>query len=172
MNDAPSSDGPVFPSRHARALETWLTGLKRPLVFTNGCFDLLHRGHVSYLDTASGMGETLVVGVNSDDSVRRLGKDAGRPYNTLEDRMAILSALRSVDAVIGFEEDTPLELILVLQPDILVKGGDWSVPDIVGAEEVRLQGGRVVSVPFRFNRSTTRLVSLIRNGWTCPVGNS
>lgn len=164
MNDNPSCGGSVFPSRHAREFADWLTGLERPLVFTNGCFDLLHRGHVSYLETAAAMGETLVVGVNSDDSIRRLGKDAARPYNPLEDRMAVLSALRAVDAVIGFDEDTPLELILALQPDILVKGGDWRVPDIVGGEAVRLRGGRVVSIPFRFDRSTTRLVSLIRDG--------
>jgi rfaE bifunctional protein nucleotidyltransferase chain/domain len=136
--------------------------LQRPLVFTNGCFDILHRGHASYLAQARSLGKSLVVGVNSDDSVRRLGKGEDRPINMLEDRMAVIAALESVDLVTWFNEDTPLNLILACRPDILVKGGDWKVEDIVGAKEVASWGGAVHSVPFLFERSTTSLIKHIR----------
>ncbi len=136
--------------------------LKRPLVFTNGCFDILHRGHTTYLEEARALGASLIVGVNSDASVRRLNKGPERPVNTLADRMAVLAALESVSLVLAFEEDTPLELILAVKPDILVKGGDWPVAAIVGAEAVSARGGRVLSIPFRYNRSTTALVERIR----------
>ncbi len=136
--------------------------LARPLVFTNGCFDVLHRGHVTYLAQARALGAALIVGVNSDASVRRQNKGADRPVNPLADRMAVLAALGDVDAVISFDDDTPLALILRLQPDILVKGGDWAVPNIVGAKEVLASGGCVESIPFSFQRSTTALLKKIR----------
>lgn len=137
--------------------------LPRPLVFTNGCFDILHRGHTTYLEEARALGASLVVGVNGDASVRRLNKGPERPINRLEDRMAILAALESVSLVLPFDEDTPLELILALRPDVLVKGGDWPVTAIVGASAVTAAGGRVVSIPFRFDRSTTALIRAIRD---------
>jgi rfaE bifunctional protein nucleotidyltransferase chain/domain len=136
--------------------------LPRPLVFTNGCFDILHRGHVTYLEEAAGLGASLLVAVNTDDSVRRQNKGTDRPVNPLADRMAILAALASVDLVIPFDTDTPLDLIKTVQPDILVKGGDWPVDEIVGAEEVLQRGGKVLSIPFRFERSTSSLIDRIR----------
>jgi len=137
--------------------------LPRPLVFTNGCFDILHRGHVTYLAQARALGASLLVGVNSDASVKRLGKGDDRPINRQEDRMAVLAALECVSLVTCFDEDTPLELILASRPDILVKGGDWSVDKIVGASEVQGWGGKVHSIPFRFERSTTATLEKIRN---------
>ncbi len=137
---------------------------RRPLVFTNGVFDLLHRGHVTYLAQARALGASLLVAVNSDDSVRRLGKGDDRPINRCEDRMAVLAALGCVDWVTWFSEDTPLELILSSRPDVLVKGGDWPVEAIVGAAEVRGWGGSVHSIAFRHERSTTRMLERIRGG--------
>ena len=138
------------------------TRLVRPLVFTNGVFDILHRGHVTYLAEARALGAALVVALNSDASVKRLGKGDDRPVNSLEDRMAVVAALESVALVTWFEEDTPLERILACRPDHLVKGGDWSVDRIVGAKEVQGWGGKVHSIPFRHDRSTTRLLQKIR----------
>jgi len=146
----------------ARELADRLPTLARPIVFTNGCFDLLHRGHVDYLERAASLGKTLIVGVNSDESVRRLEKGSERPLNALEDRLALLAALACVSIVVPFDEDTPLALIKVIAPDHLVKGGDWPVERIVGAEEVTARGGRVHSLPFRYNRSTTDLIRRIR----------
>lgn len=137
--------------------------LAKPLVFTNGCFDILHRGHAAYLDQAKSLGKSLVVGVNSDDSVRRLGKGNDRPVNPLPDRMALLAALESVDLVTWFDEDTPLALILACRPDMLAKGGDWKIGDIVGGKEVESWGGSVHSIPFVFERSTTSLLERIRS---------
>jgi rfaE bifunctional protein nucleotidyltransferase chain/domain len=136
--------------------------LPRPLVFTNGCFDILHRGHVTYLAQARALGAALVVGVNTDESVRRQDKAPDRPINTLADRMAVLAALESVSLVLPFDEDTPLQLILGLRPDVLVKGGDWSPESIVGAPEVLAWGGQVHSIPFIHQRSTTALIEKIR----------
>lgn len=136
--------------------------LPKPLVFTNGCFDILHRGHVSYLEEARELGASLIVAVNTDASVKRLDKGTDRPVNTLDDRMAVVAALQSVDAVIAFDEDTPLELIRQIQPNILVKGGDWSTDKIVGADLVLSDGGEVYSIPFRHDRSTTDLLTRIR----------
>jgi len=136
--------------------------LARPLVFTNGCFDILHRGHVTYLAQARALGASLVVALNTDDSVRRLDKGADRPVNRLEDRAAVIAALAAVDLVTWFDDDTPLALILALQPDVLVKGGDWSPDRIVGAPEVTARGGRVVSIPFAHDRSTTAVIRRIR----------
>ena len=139
-----------------------VAALPRPLVFTNGCFDVLHRGHVTYLAQARALGAALVVGVNSDASVKRLGKDGDRPINPLHDRMAVLAALESVSLVAEFDEDTPLNLILACRPDLLVKGGDWRVEDIVGAREVQGWGGKAHSIPFLHERSTTALLKKIR----------
>jgi rfaE bifunctional protein nucleotidyltransferase chain/domain len=140
----------------------WISGLAHPLVFTNGCFDILHRGHVSYLQQAARLGASLVVGINSDESVNRLGKDPLKPINTLEDRMALVAALESVDGVISFAEDTPLDLIITVRPDVLVKGGDWPIDKIVGGAEVASWGGSVHSIEFEFERSTTSLIEKIR----------
>lgn len=142
--------------------------LPRPLVFTNGCFDILHRGHVTYLSDARALGASLVVGVNSDASVRRLGKGDGRPVNSLEDRMAVLAALSCVSLVVAFEEDTPIHLILACKPDVLVKGGDWAVEAIVGARAVESWGGKAHSLPFRFDRSTTAVLEKIRQASHSP----
>ncbi len=137
--------------------------LPRPLVFTNGCFDVLHRGHVTYLAQARALGSSLIVGVNSDASVRRQGKGTDRPINSCEDRMAVLAALASVSLVVAFDEDTPLNLILASHPDILVKGGDWQIENIVGSREVLEWGGAVHSIPFLHERSTTALLRKIRS---------
>lgn len=134
----------------------------RPLVFTNGVFDILHRGHVTYLAEACALGASLVVALNSDASVRRLGKGGDRPVNPLEDRLAVIAALESVALVTWFDEDTPLERILACRPEHLVKGGDWSTDRIVGAREVAGWGGQVHSIPFQHDRSTTKLLSRIR----------
>lgn len=139
-----------------------IEGLPRPLVFTNGCFDILHRGHVTYLAQARALGASLVVALNTDASVRRLGKGDERPINRLEDRAAVMAALQSVDLVTWFDDDTPLSLIVTLRPDVLVKGGDWTEDAIVGGAEVRGWGGRVVSIPFLHERSTTAVVEKIR----------
>ena len=140
-----------------------IAALPRPLVFTNGCFDILHRGHVTYLAQARALGASLVVGANSDASVKRLGKGDDRPVNCLADRMAVLAALDSVSLVTWFDEDTPLELIRLVQPDVLAKGGDWAPEKIVGADFVRARGGSVHSIPFRFERSTSALLAKIRS---------
>jgi rfaE bifunctional protein nucleotidyltransferase chain/domain len=136
--------------------------LPRPLVFTNGCFDVLHRGHVSYLAQARALGASLIVGVNSDASVKRQGKGDDRPVNQQDDRLAVLAALEAVSLVVVFDEDTPLSLILACQPDVLVKGGDWTPDNIVGAPEVLARGGSVHSIPFEHQRSTTALLQKIR----------
>lgn len=139
-----------------------IAALPRPRVFTNGCFDVLHRGHVTYLAQARALGASLIVGVNSDASVKRQGKGTDRPINNETDRLMVLAALESVSAVVLFEEDTPLNLILACQPDVLVKGGDWSIDRIVGATEVQGWGGEVHSIPFLHQRSTTALLAKIR----------
>ncbi len=139
-----------------------LARLPRPLVFTNGCFDILHRGHVTYLAQARALGTSMVVALNTDESVRRLGKGEDRPINTLADRMAVMASLESVSLVTWFDEDTPIRRILECRPDVLVKGGDWPVDKIVGAGEVRGWGGRAVSIPFLFERSTTATLARIR----------
>ena len=137
--------------------------LQRPLVFTNGCFDILHCGHVTYLAQARALGASLVIGVNTDVSVKRLGKSDDRPINNQHDRMAVLAALESVSLVTWFDEDTPLQRILACKPDVLVKGGDWAVENIVGAKEVLGWGGQVHSIPFLHQRSTTATIAAIRN---------
>jgi rfaE bifunctional protein nucleotidyltransferase chain/domain len=149
-------------------LATRLKTLPRPLVFTNGCFEILHRGHVTYLAQARALGASLIVGVNSDASVKRLNKGNGRPLIALQDRMAVLAALQSVSLVTWFDEDTPLALIRACRPDVLVKGGDWKVEDIVGAKEVSGWGGKAFSLPFIYERSTTVLLAKIRGGVIPP----
>ncbi len=139
-----------------------VSALPHPLVFTNGCFDILHRGHVTYLAQARALGAALVVALNTDASVRRQGKGADRPINTLVDRAAVMAALECVDLVTWFDEDTPIARILEAQPDILVKGGDWAPDRIVGAPEVVGWGGQVHSLPFEHQRSTTALLEKIR----------
>jgi rfaE bifunctional protein nucleotidyltransferase chain/domain len=136
--------------------------LGRPLVFTNGVFDILHRGHITYLEEARALGQSLVVALNSDASARRLGKGEDRPVNSLEDRLAVVAALESVVLVTWFDEDTPLARIVECRPEVLVKGGDWPVEKIIGAKEVAGWGGQVRSIPFRHERSTTRLLAKIR----------
>jgi rfaE bifunctional protein nucleotidyltransferase chain/domain len=137
--------------------------LPRPIVFTNGCFDVLHLGHVTYLAQARALGASLVVGVNSDASVKRQGKGDDRPINSAQDRMMVLAALESVSLLVVFDEDTPLNLILACHPDVLVKGGDWQIEKIVGAKEVQGWGGTVHSIPFLHHRSTTALLNKIRS---------
>src|SRR3989338_3137218 len=137
--------------------------LPRPLVFTNGCFDILHRGHVTYLAQARALGAVMVVGVNSDASVKRLGKDADRPVNPLPDRMAVLAALESVGMVVPFDEDTPLSLILACRPDVLVKGGDWQIGDTVGPRDVQGWGRAVHTIPSLQAGSTSAVMNKIRS---------
>ena len=137
--------------------------LARPLVFTNGVFDILHRGHVTYLAQARAFGASLVLALNTDASVRRLGKGDDRPVNPLADRLAVAAALESVTLVTWFDEDTPLARILDCRPEHLVKGGDWPIESIVGAREVAGWGGQVHSIAFEHDRSTTGLLKKIRS---------
>jgi rfaE bifunctional protein nucleotidyltransferase chain/domain len=139
----------------------WRARQRGAVVFTNGVFDLLHRGHADLLATARAAGDHLIVGVNSDDSVRRL-KGPGRPLNTADDRAHVVAALAAVDAVVIFDEDTPLALITALTPDVLVKGGDYTESTIVGAPEVRARGGEVIVVPLTPRHSTTGLLERAR----------
>jgi rfaE bifunctional protein nucleotidyltransferase chain/domain len=125
------------------------------LVFTNGVFDILHSGHVQVLEAAKRLGDVLIVGVNTDESVRRLGKGPDRPVNTLEDRISVLSALRAVDGVVAFDEDTPVQLIEALRPEIHVKGGDYDPEQMPETPVVRSYGGEVVILPTLPGRSTT-----------------
>ena len=157
-------DTPAF-ERHIIApgdIAAHAAQLPRPLVFTNGVFDILHRGHVTYLAQARALGASLIVALNSDASAKRLGKGADRPVNTLADRAAVVAALGCVARVTWFEADTPLELILAVKPDVLVKGGDWKAEAIVGAREVQGWGGRVHSIAFAHQRSTTSLLERVR----------
>ena len=155
---------PRYPAKIAQPGDVLqrIAALARPLVFTNGVFDILHRGHVTYLEQAKGLGASLVVAVNGDASVRRLGKGDDRPLNTLDDRMAVLAALACVDLVVPFDADTPRDLIITCAPDVLVKGGDYTSATTAGAAEVIARGGRFVAIPFRHDRSTTSLLRRIR----------
>lgn len=134
------------------------TKSRKNVVFTNGCFDLLHKGHITYLQKARLLGDILVVALNSDVSVKKL-KGPGRPLNPLKDRMSVVAALESVDFVTWFGEDTPLKLIQHIHPDILVKGGDWKTDNIVGGREVIGWGGKVLSLPYVDGHSTTKLIN-------------
>lgn len=155
----PSFEAKICPPE---ALAERLAALPRPLVFTNGCFDILHRGHVTYLAQAAALGASLVVGLNTDASVRRLGKGDDRPINDQENRAAVLAALECVSLVTWFDADTPAELIEAVRPDVLVKGGDWSVDKIVGSRETLERGGQVHSIPFLYDTSTTQTIARIR----------
>jgi rfaE bifunctional protein nucleotidyltransferase chain/domain len=155
---------PQFEAKICRPqeLSARLASCARPLVFTNGVFDILHRGHVTYLAEARALGATLLVAINSDASAKRLGKGEDRPLNRLEDRVAVIAALESVQVVTWFDEDTPLGLIRACRPEVLAKGGDWKPDAIVGAADVRGWGGSVHSIPFRHTLSTTALLKKIR----------
>lgn len=146
-----------------RMVHTWRLKSDR-IVFTNGVFDILHRGHVTYLQEAAALGDRLIIGLNSDASVKRLGKGDDRPLNDQDSRATVLAALRCVDAIVVFDQDTPMELIQVIGPDVLVKGGDWAPEKIVGAEYVKGYGGDVRSFPLVDGFSTTNLVERIRRG--------
>jgi D-beta-D-heptose 7-phosphate kinase/D-beta-D-heptose 1-phosphate adenosyltransferase len=153
------SAGKVMTREEAAA---WRATVPGALVFTNGVFDLLHPGHVALLEVARSLGDAVLVGVNSDASVRRLGKGPDRPVNPGASRARVLAALASVDAVVLFDEDTPLELVHALRPDVLVKGADYARERIVGADFVEARGGRVVRVPLVPDSSTTRIVERLR----------
>ena len=159
MHPAPAFESKICAPAELNARFAPLT---RPLVFTNGVFDILHRGHASYLAQASALGASLIVAVNSDASVRRLGKGPDRPINPLADRVAVLAALEAVTLVTWFDDDTPLALIRICRPDVLVKGGDWAADKIVGAAEVKSWNGTVHSIPFLHERSTSATLARIR----------
>jgi rfaE bifunctional protein nucleotidyltransferase chain/domain len=159
MHPTPAFETKICPPQELAAR---IARLARPLVFTNGVFDILHRGHVTYLAQARALGASLVVAVNSDASVKRLDKGSDRPLNPLADRLAVVAALEATSLATWFEEDTPLELILALKPDVLVKGGDWKPEAMVGAAQVAGWGGSVHSIPFAHQRSTTALIGKIR----------
>jgi D-glycero-beta-D-manno-heptose 1-phosphate adenylyltransferase len=144
----------------ALAISTGWRSAGQRIVFTNGCFDLLHPGHIDYLEKARALGDALIIGLNDDDSVRIL-KGPQRPINSLRDRACMLGALRCVDLVVPFAEETPIKLISALLPDVLVKGGDYDADDIVGAKEVRAHGGEVVVMPFIGGYSSSSLIQRI-----------
>jgi rfaE bifunctional protein nucleotidyltransferase chain/domain len=156
---------PTFESKicQADALTAALAKLARPIVFTNGVFDILHRGHASYLDQARNLGGSLVVGVNTDASVKMLGKGDDRPINTEADRQALLAALASVDLVVLFSEKTPVELLKRVRPDIYVKGGDYAIDTLEETRLVKSWGGSAIAIPFIYERSTTTLLGRIRS---------
>jgi rfaE bifunctional protein nucleotidyltransferase chain/domain len=143
-------------------LKESVAALPKPVVLTNGVFDILHRGHVTYLAQARELGASLVVAVNTDASVKRLGKGDDRPLNKMEDRMAVLAALESVSLVVEFDEDTALEVVQEARPDIYAKGGDYVMTAIPEGKEVIAQGGKAVAIDFAHDRSTTKLVAKIR----------
>ena len=155
---------PTFESKICSrdALRARLAALPKPVVLTNGVFDILHRGHVTYLAQARALGGSLVVAANTDASVRRLGKGDDRPLNTLNDRMAVLAALESVSLVVEFDEDTALEVVQEARPDIYAKGGDYVMSEIPEGKEVIAYGGKAVAIDFAHDRSTTKLVAKIR----------
>lgn len=157
----PSFESKVCPQSQ---LEARLGALPRPLVFTNGVFDILHRGHASYLAQARALGASLVVGVNSDASVKLLGKGDDRPINTEADRQALLAALESIDLVVLFTEQTPVNLIAQIRPDIYVKGGDYEIDSLEETRLVKTWGGKAIAIPFLYERSTTSLLGKIRTG--------
>ncbi len=137
----------------------------KKIVFTNGCFDIIHAGHVDYLEKAKALGDFLVVGINSDDSIRRI-KGKCRPIITQEYRKRVVEALKPVDLVVVFDEDTPERLIKEIKPDVLVKGGDWKIENIVGADFVKSYGGEVKTIDFVYDISTTKIIEKIKHG-TC-----
>jgi rfaE bifunctional protein nucleotidyltransferase chain/domain len=144
------------------ALLKSLQDLEKPAVFTNGVFDILHRGHVTYLAQAKSLGKSLIVGVNADESVKMLGKGDDRPINNESDRMALLASLECVDLVVCFKEKTPVELMNRIRPDIYVKGGDYQIETLPETALIRTWGGQAFAIPFLFSRSTTALLQKIR----------
>jgi D-beta-D-heptose 7-phosphate kinase/D-beta-D-heptose 1-phosphate adenosyltransferase len=164
----PAGTRGTLPDEARRRLDGWRAAGER-IVFTNGVFDLLHRGHAEYLAEARALGGRLVVGVNSDASVRRL-KGPARPIVAAADRVALLEALAAVDLAVIFDEDTPARLIEAVRPDLLVKGGDWAVEQIVGREFVESYGGRVLSIPLRQGYGTSALIQRIREGRSALPG--
>ena len=144
------------------AAAAWRRGVRGPVVFTNGVFDLLHPGHIDLLLGARSEGSHLVVGLNSDASVRRLGKGPERPVRTEAERAIVLASLAMVDAVVVFDQDTPLELVRRLEPDVIVKGGDYTPATVVGAADVTARGGRVVIIPVTPGHSTTSTIRKLR----------
>lgn len=146
-------------SKHLHEL---LAHLPKPIVMTNGVFDILHRGHVTYLARARALGASLVVAVNTDASVKRLGKGDERPINTCADRLAVLAALEAVDLVLAFDEDTALEAVLKVKPDVYVKGGDYQMHDIPEGKAVLAYGGQVQAIAFEHDRSTTKLLAKVQ----------
>uniref|UniRef100_B1XSB2 D-glycero-beta-D-manno-heptose 1-phosphate adenylyltransferase n=1 Tax=Polynucleobacter necessarius subsp. necessarius (strain STIR1) TaxID=452638 RepID=B1XSB2_POLNS len=157
---SPSFEAKVCPPDE---LADRIASLPRPLVFTNGVFDILHRGHASYLAQARALGASLVVGVNSDTSVKILGKGDDRPINTEADRQALLAALESVDMAVLFTEQTPVTLIEKIRPDIYVKGGDYEIDTLAETHLVKSWGGKAIAIPFLYERSTTSLLGKIRS---------
>lgn len=164
MMSAPDFESKLVPADDSAALQQALARLPRPMVFTNGVFDILHRGHATYLAQARSMGASLVIGVNSDASVRMLGKGDDRPLNQEADRMALLAALASVDLVVMFREQTPVELIRQVRPDIYIKGGDYDIDTLAETQLVRSWGGQAHAIPFLHDRSTTKLLNKVRQG--------
>lgn len=162
----PDNDAPVFLGKIAARADAAarVAALPRPVVFTNGVFDVLHRGHVTYLARARALGASLVVALNTDASARRLGKGPDRPLNNEHDRALMMAALESVSLVTWFDEDTPLELIGELRPDVLVKGGDYDMDKLAETAVVRAYGGQALAIPFVNGYSTTSLVNKIRQG--------
>ena len=163
----PRLKSPAFESKvcsmNSSNLNQTLSALPRPMVFTNGVFDILHRGHASYLAQARDFGASLVVGVNSDASVKLLGKGDDRPINSQEDRMALLAALESVDLVVLFSEKTPVELMKQVHPDVYVKGGDYAIETLEETAVIKTWGGQAYAIPFIYDRSTTSLLGKIRS---------
>lgn len=155
------SDKLVTKDKLKTLLQEWKIQNQK-IVFTNGCFDILHRGHVEYLSHAKDLGDKLILGLNTDASVKRLGKSPERPINTEETRATILAGLECVDAVILFDEDTPLELITFVQPDILVKGNDYKAEEIVGYDIVTAKGGKVITIQLVDGFSTTKLIEKMK----------
>lgn len=145
------------------AATAWRASCRGPVVFTNGVFDLLHPGHLDVLWGARAEGQHLIVGVNSDASVRRLGKGPERPVRSERERALVVAALEAVDAVVVFDEDTPAQLVTALQPDVIVKGGDYRPEDVAGAETVIAGGGRVVIIPLTVGHSTTATIAKLRS---------
>jgi len=156
----PSFESKVCPPEQ---LAERIAKLPRPLVFTNGVFDILHRGHASYLAQARALGASLVVGINSDASVKMLGKGDDRPINSEADRQALLAALASVDMAVIFTEQTPVNLIEKIRPDIYVKGGDYEIDTLAETKLVKTWGGKAIAIPFLYERSTTTLLGKIRS---------
>lgn len=138
-----------------------IRGENQRIVFTNGCFDILHAGHVDYLEKAAKLGDVLILGINDDDSVKRL-KGESRPIHSLSNRIKVMSALEAIDFVVAFSEDTPIELIKLINPDTLVKGGDYTIDNIVGAKHVLEQGGEVKTIDFVINTSTTNIIKTVQ----------